>query len=167
MKRYTYVIFLLISFTMLFGICFSCKEEVKIEDKDPVLQRIVGDYYQDLVRTPVNPDGTIDTANMAKIVFDKKIHNFGILNQGEKKEHVFEFKNEGSIDLIIIDVKTSCGCTVPSYSEEPIKPGEKGELKIAYDSTGKKGVQEKKVIVRTNSFPNQMELTIIADVIKK
>ncbi len=163
-QRSFIILFLCLLFLSLLN--FSCKEEKKTPKKDPVLEYIGGDYYQDLIRTPVKPDGTIDTANMAKIKFTQDLHNFGTLKQGEKREHSFEFTNNGSLDLIVIDVKSSCGCTVASYSEEPIAPGQTGQININYDSTDRIGVQEKKVIVRTNSFPNQTELTIIADIIK-
>ena len=145
----------------------SCKTDaVKEDEKDPVLQRIGGDYYEDLIRTPVNLDGTLDTANMARIDFENTIFNFGVLEQSDKREHIFKFENRGTIPLIILSVKSSCGCTIPSYSETPIQPGGEGEIILNYNPEGKKGVQEKKVIVTSNAFPNKTELTIIADVIK-
>lgn len=156
----------------IFLICiltaFACKEETKkAEERDPLLEKIGGDYYQDIIRTPVNADGSIDTTNLPKIVFDNKIHDFGTLGTSDKKEHKFNFTNKGTSDLILLNVKTTCGCTVAAYDEKPIKPNGTGEIIINYDPTGKEGLQEKNIIVTSNTFPNKTELTIIAEIIKE
>lgn len=146
---------------------FSCKNEDSAQkESDPVLEKLGGDYYQDMIRTPVNPDGTIDTSLLPRIMFEESVYDFGDLGQTDKKSHTFAFKNTGKSDLIILDVKTSCGCTVASYNEDPIKPGESGEININYDPKNRKGLQEKGIIVTTNSYPNKTELTIIANVLK-
>lgn len=59
----------------------------------------------------------------------------------------FEFK--GNAPLLITKVKTSCGCTVPSYSKAPLLPGVKGKLKIKYD-TLRLGAFTKTIIVTSN-----------------
>lgn len=145
----------------------ACKEDQAVveEAKDPVLQEIGGDYYQELIRTPVNADGSIDTTNVPKIYFEDSIHHFGTLTQEDKQKHQFTFKNTGIKNLVLLDVRTSCGCTVASYDEKPIEPGQTGVINIEYDPKNRKGIQEKKIIVTSNAFPNKTELTIIADVI--
>lgn len=49
-------------------------------------------------------------------------------------EHKFEFENIGQNDLLISNVKTSCGCTASKWSKEKIKPGKKGEIKLSFDA---------------------------------
>ena len=144
---------------------FSCKEEKMVEEKNPVLVELGGDNYADIIRTPVNPDGTLDSTKMPRIKFEDMLHNFGKLEQVDKRKHTFLFTNSSELPLYILDVNTSCGCTVASYSEDVIAPGENGEINLDYDPKNKKGIQEKKVIVTSNAFPNKVELTIIADVI--
>ena len=101
----------------------------------------------------------VDPAKAAVLILKEKAFDFGPLQEGEKVEHVFEFTNTSSNPLTISNAKGSCGCTVPEWPKEPIAPGEKGEIKVKYDSKGKKGLQNKTVTLNTT-------LTIKADVIK-
>jgi hypothetical protein len=89
----------------------------------------------------------VDPATLAAITFEKYEHNFGKVKEGEKVSHVFKFTNTGANDLIISDARGSCGCTVPQWPKEPIKPGATGEIKVEYDSKGKSGVQKKTTTV--------------------
>ena len=72
----------------------------------------------------------------------------------------YKFKNTGNADLVISDAKGSCGCTVPEYPKAPIKPGEEGNIKVTFDSSGKGGRQNKSVTVITNAIPNTKVLTV-------
>lgn len=108
----------------------------------------------------------VDPAKAATLVLEEKVFDFGPLQEGEKVEHVFEFTNTSSNPLTISNAKGSCGCTVPEWPREPIAPGEKGEIKVKYDSKGKKGLQNKTVTLTANTIPSNTMLTIKADVIK-
>lgn len=156
-----YILFLLT--ILLFN---SCKPASDAKEHDPLLQELAGDNYSDYLRTPVNADGSIDSTKMSRILFDKPIHNFGVFGQEEKQKHTFTFTNTSDINLYVMDVSTSCGCTVASYSDEKIAPGDSGKININYDPKGRQGLQEKKIIVTTNAYPNTTELTIIAEVLK-
>ncbi|ALM48183.1 hypothetical protein AMR72_04290 [Flavobacterium psychrophilum] len=83
--------------------------------------------------------------------FDNPEHDFGTITAGEKVEHTFKVTNEGTADLVISEAKPSCGCTVPDFTKEPIKPGATGDIKVIFDSTGKSGNQEKTVTVTVNT----------------
>lgn len=86
------------------------------------------------------------------ITFDKKTHEFGDIVQGDRVEHTFHFTNTGNEPLIITNVQVTCGCTVPKgWPREPIPPGGKGELTVAFDSTGKLGRQNKPVTIVSNA----------------
>jgi len=89
-----------------------------------------------------------------KIKFTHDVHDFGKLKGGESREYDFEFTNVGKEDLIIEYAKGSCGCTVPEWPKDPIKPGNKGVIKVKFDSTGKQGKQEKNVTVIANTDPD-------------
>ena len=56
--------------------------------------------------------------------------DWGKLKEGDKMTHIFKFKNTGDNDLVITDAHGSCGCTVPEWPKEPIKPGKGGDLKV-------------------------------------
>ncbi len=98
------------------------------------------------------------------ISFDEMEHHFGTIDEGDKVEHVFTFKNTGSEPLILEKCKGSCGCTVPTCPTEPILPGASGEIKVVFNSRGKKNHQEKRVTITANTEPIQTVLKIIADV---
>lgn len=89
----------------------------------------------------------------AKIEFESKDKDFdfGPITQGDIVEHVFKLKNIGKADLIILEARASCGCTVPEWTKTPIKTGESGEIKISFNSAGKMGEQHKTVTLRTNT----------------
>jgi len=92
------------------------------------------------------------TQNGPVISFEKKTHDFGDIFQGDKVEETFKFANTGTEPLIITNVQVTCGCTVPKgWPRDPIMPGGKGELTIAFNSAGKMGKQNKVVTVVSNA----------------
>lgn len=101
------------------------------------------------------------------IKFANTDHDFGTIDEGTKAEHTYTFTNEGTADLVISDVKASCGCTVPSYTKEPVKPGGNGEIKVTFDSSGKSGNQQKQVTVTLNTEKGTEVLNFKANVASK
>lgn len=101
------------------------------------------------------------------MTFAKKEHNFGVINEGDKVETVFTFTNSGEADLIISNASGSCGCTVPEFPKEPIKPGKTGKMKVTFDSNGKPGKQQKSVTITANTQSTREVLTINAEVTPK
>ncbi len=88
---------------------------------------------------------------LAKVQFDKEVHDFGTIAEGAIVETEFMVTNIGDSDLIIFEAKGSCGCTVPQPPKEPIKPGDSAPIKVSFDSKGKLGEQEKSVTLKTNT----------------
>jgi hypothetical protein len=91
------------------------------------------------------------------MTFTETEYDFGDINQGDKVEHTFEFKNTGETDLVIIDAKASCGCTVPEYTKTAIKPEETGKIKVTFNSSGKQGETVKTITVMCNTV-NKSEI---------
>jgi hypothetical protein len=87
---------------------------------------------------------------VAVIKFKTEIVDYGTITQNSDGTRLFTFTNTGDAPLLITNVKTSCGCTVPSYSKSAILPGETGELNIKYD-TKRLGAFTKTVTVTSNS----------------
>jgi len=86
------------------------------------------------------------------ITWEKATHDFGDITQGDKVEHVFKFTNTGTEPVVITNVQVTCGCTLPkSWPRDPILPGGKGEIAVAFNSTGKSGKQNKVVTVVSNA----------------
>lgn len=96
------------------------------------------------------------------ITFDKTSFNFGNINElGGLKTHVFSFTNNGSQPLIVSDVTTTCGCTVPEWSREPIAPGSTGTVKVTFDPKGRPGAFRKGITVNSNARESTVVLYIV------
>jgi hypothetical protein len=106
-----------------------------------------------------------DSTAFARISFETTAHNFGDVNQNEKVEQIFTFTNTGTTPLILQNVLTTCGCTVPEWPKEPVAPGAEGELKVIFDSTAKIGRQNKVITIRSNSKSGDFRLRISAMVL--
>ncbi len=76
--------------------------------------------------------------------------DYGQIVQDDNGERIFKFSNTGDAAVVISDVKTSCGCTVPTYPKTPILPGETGEIKVKYD-THRTGAFTKTITVMSNT----------------
>lgn len=66
--------------------------------------------------------------------FEKETIDYGTIEKGADGKRIFKFKNIGKSPLIISNVKTSCGCTVPTVPKEPIMPGQTAEMTVKYDT---------------------------------
>ncbi len=93
-----------------------------------------------------------------KIVFDKLIHDYGTIPRRSDGTSHFRFTNRGNAPLLITGVKAACGCTVPSYTEAPVLPGQSGTIKVEYN-TRIRGEFTKTIIVSTND-PNNATVTL-------
>ena len=89
-------------------------------------------------------------SKVAVIKFKTEVIDYGKVLQNSDGLKTFTFTNTGNAPLIITKVKTTCGCTVPSYSKAPILPGDSGELKIKYN-TRILGAFTKTVTVMSNA----------------
>ncbi|MDO9595713.1 MAG: DUF1573 domain-containing protein [Lutibacter sp.] len=87
----------------------------------------------------------------AIIEFDTRDYDFGTVNEGEVVEGIFKITNKGKTDLVITGASATCGCTVPEWPKDPIKPGDSGELKFSFDSKGRTGKQSKSINLQTNT----------------
>ena len=124
------------------------------------------DNKQVNVEIPLTADGKIDTSKLPKFSFTNDAFDFGKIKQGEKVSYAFEFKNTGSTPLIISSATASCGCTVPSYPEEPIEPGQVSRINVVFDSNGKMGMQTKTITIVANTIPNTKVLYLRGEILE-
>ena len=89
------------------------------------------------------------------INFEKETIDYGDISKGSEGTRTFIFENTGTAPLLIKGVRSSCGCTIPKKPEDPIAPGEKGEIIVRYD-TNRVGVFRKTITVNTNVPTNAM-----------
>ena len=101
----------------------------------------------------------------AEIKFDKMEHNFGTFAESQPVQKcTFSFTNTGDAPLVINQAVASCGCTVPSYTKEPIAPGKKGTIEVTYNGKGKfPGHFKKTITVRTNAKTEMTRLYIMGN----
>lgn len=103
----------------------------------------------------------------AVLTFNKKEHDFGLINEGDVVETTFSFKNTGKSELIITNASAPCGCTVPSWPKQPIAAGETGEILVKFNSNGKPNKQSKTVTLTTNTANGKEQVVIKAEVTPK
>ena len=103
---------------------------------------------------------TSNDAPKAVIKFETENYNFGTVDEGTKVKYAYKFKNEGKNPLIIESANASCGCTVPTYSKDPIPPGGTGEIVAEFDSQGRPGDASKTITITANTEPTTTVLNI-------
>lgn len=100
-----------------------------------------------------------------RIKFREESYDFGSVKEGDILTHVFTFENTGNAPLQIERVRTSCGCTAALISKNKLNPGEKGEIKISFNTRGYEGQQSKYIYVESNDPRSpRKQLTISASV---
>ena len=89
--------------------------------------------------------------NSQEFKFEQETIDYGKIIKGSEGERTFVFTNIGDAPLMIQSIKSSCGCTVPKKPEAPIMPGEKGEIKVSYD-TKRIGGFSKQITILSNAI---------------
>lgn len=142
-----------IAFTALCGLAFvSCKKE-NAADK----------ISTDNIAVAAERDA--NSNKFPVMTFDKVMHDFGDLKQGDVAETVFNFKNTGEKPLVIVGIKGSCGCTVPNdWPREAIAPGASGKFSVKFNSRGKKNVVNQTVTITANTEKGKETVKIKATV---
>jgi hypothetical protein len=120
--------------------------------------------YDVLINNPMSADKPMDTINIPKIQFDESSFNFGIVQQGDSVIHEFHFTNSGHAPLLITNVSSSCGCTVPKLYKDRLEAGESSVLKVVFNTKNKLDFQEKKITIFANTFPSETVITIFGNV---
>jgi len=149
MKNFTIVYVLMLSLAL-----FSCKEKATSKINTSNLE------------SAKERDAVISLGS-AIIDFDQREYDFGEITEGELVEGTFEIINKGKVDLIITNAKATCGCTVPEWPKEAIKPGESAPLKFTFNSRGRVGKQSKTISLQTNSEKVNETIRIKGTVVKK
>jgi len=128
---------------------FSCRKKGEAPPPDPSLK--------------LDTELLKDTTQIAFI--DTVRFEFDTINQGDKVEHNFKIKNAGDKNLIIARAFGSCGCTVPDYPKDPIKPGEEATIHVTFNSAGKSNEQNKTVTMVCNT-PKRNEMLYLHGFVK-
>lgn len=100
------------------------------------------------------------------ITFASTVHDYGTITQGSDGSCEFKFTNEGKTPLNLNNVRASCGCTVPSWTKEPVAPGKEGVIKVVYN-TANIGNFNKSITVSSNAKNAEVVLQIKGNVVAK
>ncbi|WP_114777582.1 DUF1573 domain-containing protein [Botryobacter ruber] len=138
-------------------------EQSNTASNTPTASETVTTESEAVVDNPnvVSTEGESASAENAPVIeFEEPVFDFGTVKQGEVVHHAFKFKNTGKSPLIIQSASASCGCTVPEPPKDPIAPGETGEIKVQFNTSGKMGQQSPTVEVRANTQPSIVQVSM-------
>jgi len=116
-------------------------------------------------QNPNTQSKSVAVINNAEIYFENTVHDYGTIRKNSKGSCEFVFKNTGDQPLVLDNVKTSCGCTVPTWPKKTILPGKSGTIKVVYN-TKKTGTFNKTITVMSNAKTDPVELSINGTVIE-
>ncbi len=106
-----------------------------------------------------------DATEFPVMTFEQTEYDFGSVKEGDIVDYTFKFTNTGNFPLIINKATATCGCTVPEWPKEPIAVGEKGEIKVKFNSKNRRNLQTKYVNINANTKPEVTRLKITGNVI--
>jgi hypothetical protein len=148
------------SVMVLAVLIMSCKDrasEKRIAELESRLAQIEGNKNATNTTTPViTPEAAPDQkpeGPLPVLTFETTDHDFGTINEGQKVSYTYKVKNTGEAPLIIQSAQPSCGCTVPTWTKEPIPVGQSGFVTAEFDSNGKPGIANKTITVTSNTWP--------------
>jgi len=101
----------------------------------------------------------VPTAEGPKIEFERLVHDYGEIEQGANGDAEFRFRNVGSEPLVLSHVQTGCACARPTWSREPVMPGEFGVITLHYD-TNRIGHIGRAATVFSNSIEGTHRITL-------
>lgn len=109
------------------------------------------------------------TCKFPQIAFAQMKYNFGNIRKGEKVSTAFHFKNTGLKPLKILQVQTTCGCTITEWSKNAIEPNATGEINVIFDTTVQDmiGNQTKSLLIITNARNKEVLLSLEGNIIKE
>ena len=143
---------------------FTCKLQMILSlmfKQTAILLFVISSSHYSIAQNVSAPIGSL-------IKWEESTHNFGDIYQGDKVNHTFHFKNVGTTPLIITNVEVTCGCTIPKgWPRNPVLPGDKGELEVLFNSTGKMGKQTKVVTIISNAATGNSQITFTATILEK
>lgn len=140
--------------------CNNSAIEERVEKLEQRVASIEGNGPASTKASPVVNPSPQQVANVKEVTgpagafeFEQTVYDFGNVPEGEVVNHTFKFKNVGDAPLVIQNASATCGCTVPSYSKEPIPVGGTGEVQVKFNSANRVGVQNKTITITANTKP--------------
>ncbi len=102
----------------------------------------------------------------AILSLENNSHDFGRIREDKGKiSHIFSFSNTGNQPLVLNNVRSACGCTIPKWSKEPVLPGAEGFITIEFNPENRIGLFHKTVQLQSTAINSNMFVTIRGDVL--
>jgi replication initiation and membrane attachment protein DnaB len=161
---------LLSAFALALILASSCSQKDDNAAKIQALEdKIAQMQTSNTAVAPVNAQSATnaDPSSLGLFEFAEMEYDFGTIKEGVVVEHVFDFTNNGQAPLVISNITASCGCTSPDWTKTPINPGEKGMVKVVFNSTAKTGAQAPTVTIQANTNPTVTRLRMKGSVTPK
>jgi hypothetical protein len=147
-------LFLALSIVLLSGgiVMAQGKKSKRNRDKDKEAPLVI-ESAANVTPASANTEPTTPASNLKieDLAFTDLTHDFGTVMEGPDATCVFTFKNNGTEPIVIQKAQPSCGCTVPSFSSEPVAPGATGKIDVAYHTKGKPNAFSKSITVVSNA----------------
>lgn len=160
--------------SLMIALGTSCSEksndqDAKIQALEEKIAALSAQGSTNSAITPVNAQATqpADPSSLGSFSFPAMEYNFGTIPEGQVVEHVFNFTNNGQSPLVISNITASCGCTSPDWTKTPVNPGDKGFVKVVFNSAAKSGAQSPTVTIQANTEPTVTRLSLKGTVIPK
>lgn len=113
-----------------------------------------------------NGSSTAQPKKLATVATDKAVYDFGkVLEKDGKTSRVITLTNKGSKPIAISDVRTFCGCAVPTFTKQAIRPGQTGKITITYNPYNRVGNFTKDIYILLNDGKNYVETKIRGEVV--
>ncbi len=152
----------------------SCKDrasEKRIAELESRIAQMEGSKNTATATPTVAPEAAAEEKKpegpLPVISFERTDHDFGTVTEGQKVSYTYKVKNTGEAPLIIQSAQPSCGCTVPTWTKEPIPVGQSGFVTAEFDSGGKPGINNKTITITSNTWPKVTTLRFKAMVTPK
>ena len=157
---------LILASALLLGACSDKPNEVGTQGMNAAATAASDATANPAVDNPnVVSENEAPDPNAPVMKFTESEFDFGDIKANAQVRHTFTFTNAGKSPLLIADATSSCGCTTPSWTKEPVAPGAQGTLQVQFDSRGKHGIISKQVAVRANTQPSVTTILIKGNVL--
>lgn len=163
----------LLSVLALAVLIMSCKDrasEKRIAELESRIAQMEGNKNTATATPTAAPEAAAEQkpeGPLPVISFERTDHDFGTITEGQKVSYTYKVKNSGEAPLIIQSAQPSCGCTVPTWTKDPIPVGQSGFVTAEFDSGGKPGINNKTITITSNTWPKVTTLRFKAMVTPK
>lgn len=151
---------ILLILTMAFH--FQACESSEVQTQESEVSHPMKEGFYSKLKPETDLEAPEEETGLGKIQWNKEEHDFGEIVEGDMATHTFYFTNTGKGPLKITKTESRCGCTVANYSEEPLMPGETGEMVVVFNTEHRTEHQSKAIIVHSNGTPRKTALVVRA-----